>query len=81
SDDLYLNRGLTLGEWRFRSSKSLRQDPDAKRQCTRNYTNLQRHLPGTSDNLTQGETSTPGEVFKTLPLKRMQQAKDLSILH
>ncbi|RMV98147.1 fimbria/pilus outer membrane usher protein [Pseudomonas caricapapayae] len=80
SDDLYLNGGLNLGEWRLRSSQSLRQDPDGKRQWTRAYTYLQRDLPGTRANLTLGETSTPGEVFKSLPLKGMVVATDLGML-
>ncbi|MCQ3014943.1 fimbrial biogenesis outer membrane usher protein [Pseudomonas tremae] len=80
SDDMYLNGGINLGEWRLRSSQSLRQDPDGKRQWTRAYTYLQRDLPGTSANLTIGETSTPGEVFKSLPLKGMVVATDLGML-
>lgn len=80
SQDLYLNSGLNLGPWRLRSNQSLRQDEDGNRQWSRAYAYAQRDLPGMNANLTLGETSTPGDVFKSLPLKGMVINSDLGML-
>lgn len=80
SRDLYLNSGLNLGPWRLRSNQSLRQDEYGHRKWSRAYAYAQRDLPGTNANLTLGETSTPGDVFKSLPLKGMVVRSDLGML-
>ncbi len=80
SDDLYLNSGINIGAWRLRSSQSLRQNADGQREWARAYTYVQRDLPGTHANLTLGETSTSGDVFKSLPIKGMVIATDLAML-
>lgn len=80
SDDLYLNSGVNLGAWRLRSNQSLRQNPEGRREWARAYTYAQRDLPGTRANLTLGETFTSGDVFKSLPIKGMVIASDLSML-
>lgn len=48
SQDLFLNTGINLGEWRFRSSQSFRQDDSDDDQWTRSFTYLQRDIPGTA---------------------------------
>jgi outer membrane usher protein len=80
SQDLYLNSGVNLGPWRLRSNQSLRQDEYGGRQWSRAYAYAQRDLPGMNANLTLGETSTPGDVFKSLPLKGMVVNSDLGML-
>lgn len=80
SDDLYLNGGFNLGQWRLRSSQALRQNPQGQRHWTRAYTYAQRDLPGTHANLTLGETSTGGEVFRSLPIKGLVIATDMAML-
>lgn len=79
-DDLYLNGGFNLGGWRFRSSQTLRQNPQGGREWTRAYTYVQRDLPGTHANLTLGETFTSGEVFRSLPIRGLVVATDLAML-
>ncbi|MCW8275000.1 fimbrial biogenesis outer membrane usher protein [Pseudomonas sp. PCH199] len=80
SQDLYLNSGLNLGPWRLRSNQSLRQDEYGQRQWSRAYTYAQRDIPGMNANLTLGEMSTPGDVFKSLPLKGMVVKSDEAML-
>lgn len=80
SQDLYLNSGLNLGPWRLRSNNVFRSDAQGERGWTRAYTYLQRDLPGTHSRLTLGETNTPGDVFRSIPIKGVQIASDLSML-
>jgi outer membrane usher protein len=80
SDDLQLNSGINLGGWRLRSNQSLRQTSDGDLEWVRAYTYAQRDVPGTRANLTLGETFTPGDVFRSLPIKGMVIATDLGML-
>jgi outer membrane usher protein len=80
SQDLFLNSGLNLGAWRLRSNNAFRSDAQGERNWTRAYTYLQRDLPGTHSQLTVGETFTPGDVFKSVPIKGIQVASDMSML-
>lgn len=80
SQDLYFNSGLNLGPWRLRSNQSLRQDENGKRLWSRAYAYAQRDLPGMKANLTLGETSTPGDMFKSLPLKGIIVRSDPGML-
>ena len=78
--DLYLNGGLNLGAWRLRSNHSLRQDNQGHNEWSRAYSYAQRDLPGTHSQLTLGETFTPGDVFRSLPIKGVQVASDMGML-
>lgn len=80
SQDLYLNSGLNLGAWRLRSNNAYRSDARDEGKWSRAYTYVQRDLPGTRSQLTLGETYTPGEVFRSIPIKGMQIASDMSML-
>ncbi|PRA44893.1 MULTISPECIES: fimbria/pilus outer membrane usher protein [Pseudomonas] len=80
SQDLYFNSGLNLGPWRLRSNQSLRQDEYGGRSWSRAYAYAQRDLPGMNANLTLGETSTPGDAFKVLPLKGVVLRSDQGML-
>lgn len=80
SQDLYLNSGLNLGPWRLRSNQSLRQDEYGERSWSRAYAYAQRDLPGMNANLTVGETSTPSDAFKSLPIKGVIIRSDQSML-
>lgn len=77
---LYLNSGGNLGPWRLRSSNSFRNDGRGESEWTRAYTYLQRDLPGTHSQFTLGETFTPGDVFRSVPIKGLQVASDMSML-
>lgn len=80
NQDLYLNSGVNLGAWRLRSNNSFRSDAQGERTWSRAYTYLQRDLPGTHSQLTLGETYTPGEVFRSIPIKGVRIASDMSML-
>jgi outer membrane usher protein len=80
SQDLFLNSGLNLGAWRLRSNNAFRSDAQGERSWTRAYTYVQRDLPGMHSQLTVGETFTPGDVFKSVPIKGIQVASDMSML-
>lgn len=80
SHDLYLNSGVNLGAWRFRSNNTFRSDAQGERTWSRAYTYLQRDLPGTHSQLTLGETFTPGDVFRSIPIRGVQIASDMSML-
>ena len=80
SHNLYLNSGLNLGVWRLRSNNTFRSDAKGDRTWSRAYTYLQRDLPGAHSQLTLGETFTPGDVFRSVPIRGAQIASDMSML-
>lgn len=80
SQYLYVNSGLNLGPWRLRSSNALHSDSQGQREWLRTSTYVQRDLPGTQSQLTLGETFTPGDVFRSVPIKGLQVATDMSML-
>ena len=80
SHDLYLNSGLNLGVWRLRSNNTFRSAATGERTWSRAYTYLQRDLPGAHSQLTLGETFTPGDVFRSVPIRGVQIASDMSML-
>ena len=80
SHDLYLNSGLNLGAWRLRSNNTFRSDAKSDRTWSRAYTYLQRDLPGVQSQLTLGESFTPGDVFRSVPIRGVQIASDMSML-
>lgn len=80
SHNLYVNSGLNLGVWRLRSNNTFRSDAKGDRTWSRAYTYLQRDLPGAHSQLTLGETFTPGDVFRSVPIRGVQIASDMSML-
>lgn len=80
SQDINLNSGFNLGAWRFRSNQSLRQNEEGRREWMRAYTYIQRDLPGTHANLTLGETFTPGDVFRSVPINGLTINSDMGML-
>lgn len=80
SHDLYVNSGLNLGVWRLRSNNTFRSDAKGDHTWSRAYTYLQRDLPGAHSQLTLGETFTPGDVFRSVPIRGLQIASDMSML-
>lgn len=80
NQDLYLNSGLNLGAWRMRSNHAFRHDNQGQREWTRAYTYAQRDVPGTHAQLTLGETITPGDVFRSVPITGVQLASDMEML-
>lgn len=77
---LYLNGGGNLGDWRLRSSASLRHDAVEGMQWQRSRMYAQRDLPGAWGTLTLGESVTPGDVFSSMPFRGVQLASDLGML-
>ncbi|PWB30717.1 ferrous iron transporter B [Pseudomonas sp. SDI] len=80
SQYLYLTSGLNLGAWRLRSSNAFQNDGQGRQEWSRAYTYVQRDLPGTLAQLTLGETSTPGDIFRSLPITGAQVASDMNML-
>jgi len=80
SQDLYLNSGLNLGPWHLRSNNAFRSDAQGERKWSRAYTYIQRDLPGLRSQMTLGETYTPGDVFRSIPIRGVQVASDMSML-
>ncbi|WP_085675524.1 MULTISPECIES: fimbria/pilus outer membrane usher protein [unclassified Pseudomonas] len=80
SDDLYLNTGVNLGEWRLRSTQSWRHDSQGEREWTRVQTFAQRDIPNTRANVTLGETFTDSDVFRSVPITGVRVASDMSML-
>ncbi|MFJ2462638.1 fimbria/pilus outer membrane usher protein [Pseudomonas sp. NPDC087615] len=78
--NLYANGGFNLGDWRFRSSSSFRQDQDGGRDWQRSNTYAQRDLTGIKGTLTLGESFTPGDVFDSIPFRGAQVASDMGML-
>lgn len=80
SNDLYLNSGINLGDWRLRSSQSWRQGSQGETEWTRAQAYAQRDIPGTRANLTIGETFTEGDVFRSVPITGVRVASDMGML-
>ncbi|MNO47705.1 Outer membrane usher protein FimD precursor [compost metagenome] len=80
NEDLYINGGVNLGDWRLRTTQSWRQDSDGTRDWARAQTYAQRDLPGTRANLTLGETFTDSDIFSGVPITGMRVASDMSML-
>ncbi|CAN2971404.1 outer membrane usher protein [Pseudomonas sp. PM2] len=77
---LYTSGGFNLGDWRFRSSSSFRQDEEGKREWQRSNTYAQRDLTAIKGTLTAGESFTPGDVFDSIPFRGVQVASDMGML-
>jgi len=80
SNDLYLNSGVNLGQWRLRSTQSWRQDPYGSSEWTRVQTYAQRDIPGTRANFTVGETFTDSDIFRGVPITGIRVASDMGML-
>lgn len=80
SEDLLLNMGVNYEGWRFRSTQALRQGESDKRNWVRSSTFLQRDIPGTLANITVGETSTDGDVFRSIPVQGVLIRSDAGML-
>lgn len=78
--NLYANGGFNLGDWRFRSSSSFRQDEDGQQDWQRSNTYAQRDLTAIKGTLTLGESFTPGDVFDSIPFRGAQIASDMGML-
>lgn len=78
--NLYSNGGFNLGDWRFRSSSSFRQDEEGTREWQHSNTYAQRDLTAIKGTLTLGESFTPGDVFDSIPFRGAQIASDIGML-
>ncbi|EJM27402.1 fimbria/pilus outer membrane usher protein [Pseudomonas sp. GM25] len=78
--NLYSSGGFNLGDWRFRSSSSFRQDESGKQEWQRSNTYAQRDLTAIKGTLTLGESFTPGDVFDSVPFRGAQIASDMGML-
>ncbi|AZC38244.1 type 1 fimbriae anchoring protein FimD [Pseudomonas chlororaphis subsp. piscium] len=77
---LYANGGFNLGDWRFRSSSSFRQDSQGPSIWQRSNTYAQRDLTGIKGTLSLGESFTPGDMFDSVPFRGVQLASDMGML-
>ncbi|WP_256583191.1 MULTISPECIES: fimbria/pilus outer membrane usher protein [Pseudomonas] len=77
---LYANGGFNLGDWRFRSSSSFRQDSQGSSLWQRSNTYAQRDLTSIKGTLSLGESFTPGDMFDSVPFRGMQLASDMAML-
>ncbi|SDI76636.1 fimbria/pilus outer membrane usher protein [Pseudomonas abietaniphila] len=80
SGDLYLTSGVNVGGWRLRSNHSLRQDSRGARDWNSAYTYAQHDLPGRLGQFTLGQTFTPGDVFRSLPIQGVSLQSDMGML-
>ncbi|RBL68687.1 fimbrial biogenesis outer membrane usher protein [Pseudomonas sp. MWU13-2625] len=78
--NLYANGGFNLGDWRFRSSSSFRQDKEGGSDWQRSNTYAQRDITSLKGTLTLGESFTPGDVFDSVPFRGVQLASDMGML-
>lgn len=78
--NLYATGGFNLGDWRFRSSSSFRQDDEGGRKWQRSNTYAQRDITPLKATLTMGESFTPGDVFDSVPFRGVQLASDMGML-
>lgn len=84
SNNQYLNlrSGLNVGEWRLRNYAIWNRDSEGNKNGVWNnvYTYLQRNIVALKAQLTLGDSSTPGDVFDSVPFRGAQLASDDTML-
>ncbi len=75
-----LRPGINMGPWRVRNYTTWRRDTDGKAQWDSVYTYVQRNLVPLKSQLTLGDSSSPSDVFDSIPFRGGQLASDDEML-
>ncbi|MGO0615798.1 fimbria/pilus outer membrane usher protein [Leclercia adecarboxylata] len=75
-----LRPGINIGPWRLRNYSTWRRDTDGKAQWDSVYTYAQRNIIPLKSQLTLGDSSSPSDVFDSIPFRGGQLASDDEML-
>ncbi|CAM8676019.1 MULTISPECIES: fimbria/pilus outer membrane usher protein [Leclercia] len=75
-----LRPGINMGPWRLRNYTTWRRDNDGKAQWDSVYTYAQRNIIPLKSQLTLGDSSSPSDVFDSIPFRGGQLASDDEML-
>jgi len=75
-----LRPGVNIGPWRLRNYMTWRRDSDGKAQWDTVYTYAQRNIVPLKSQLTLGDSSSPSDVFDSIPFRGGQLASDDEML-
>ncbi len=75
-----LRPGLNIGPWRLRNYSTWSRDNDGKTQWDNVYTYAQRGIVPLKAQLTLGDSSSPADVFDSMPFRGGQLASDDDML-
>ncbi|MEB6377366.1 fimbrial biogenesis outer membrane usher protein [Leclercia adecarboxylata] len=75
-----LRPGFNIGPWRLRNYATWSRDGEGQTRWDHVYTWLQRGIVPLSAQLTLGESSSPADVFDSMPFRGMQLASDDDML-
>ncbi|URN97856.1 fimbrial biogenesis outer membrane usher protein [Leclercia adecarboxylata] len=75
-----LRPGINIGPWRLRNYITWRRDNDGKTQWDSVYTYAQRNIVPLKSQLTLGDSSSPSDVFDSIPFRGGQLASDDEML-
>ncbi len=82
SDNYYLNlrSGVNLGAWRLRNYSTWSHDSDGNDRWNSINTYLQRDIHALKSQLTLGDSTSPSEIFDSVPFRGVQLASDEDML-
>lgn len=75
-----LRPGLNLGPWRLRNYTTWNRDTDGQDKWDTVYTYAQRNIIALKSQLTVGDSSSPSDVFDSIPFRGAQLASDDDML-
>lgn len=75
-----LRPGINIGPWRLRNYTTWRRDTDGNAQWDSVYTYAQRNIVALKSQLTLGDSSSPSDVFDSIPFRGGQLASDDEML-
>ncbi|MRS90358.1 fimbria/pilus outer membrane usher protein [Enterobacteriaceae bacterium RIT714] len=75
-----LRPGLNLGPWRFRNYSTWSRDSQGLEDWSSVYTYAQRNIVALKSQLTLGDSSSPSDVFESIPFHGAQIASDDDML-
>lgn len=71
-----LTPGLNIGAWRLRNATGWEKEHGRSGRWESGYTRLERGLYGLKSRLTLGESSTPGDIFESVPFRGVMMSTD-----
>lgn len=75
-----LRPGLNIGPWRLRNYSTWNRDSENSSHFENVYTYAQRNIVSLKGQLTLGDSSSPADVFDSVPFRGMQLASDDDML-
>lgn len=75
-----LRPGFNIGPWRFRNYSTWNRDTDGKSEFENVYDYAQRNIVSLKSQLTLGDSTSPADVFDSVPFRGAQLASDDDML-